>query len=248
MMRIDILTLFPEMFEKLFEYSIIGRARESNVVQIKVHNIRDYAHDKHKIVDDYPYGGGAGMVMKPEPIFETIESVKTESNISNCSTVLLSPKGRLFNQNIAKQLSLFDQIIFICGRYEGIDERVADHIATDEISIGDYILSGGEIPAMTVIDSIIRLLPGAIGSEQSLVEESHEGGLLEYPQYTRPAEYRGWQVPSVLLSGNHSEIARWRHSQSLLLTAAKRPDLITKISMTKEEKAFLHQSGIDINN
>jgi tRNA (guanine37-N1)-methyltransferase len=247
-MRIDILTLFPEMFEKLFDYSIIGRARECNVVQIKIHNIRDYAHDRHSIVDDYPYGGGAGMVMKPEPIFETVKAVKMESNIAGSSTILLSPKGRLFNQHIARELSSFDQLIFICGRYEGVDERVTEHVATDEISIGDYVVSGGEIPAMVVVDGVIRLLPGAIGSEQSLNEESHEAGLLEYPQYTRPPEYQGWKVPPVLLSGNHAEIAKWRRQQSLLMTATKRPDLLHTIDISREDKEFLHLSGIDYNN
>jgi tRNA (guanine37-N1)-methyltransferase len=247
-MRIDILTLFPEMFMGLFEYSIIGRAMERDIIKVKVHNIRDYAHDKHSVVDDYPYGGGAGMVMKPEPVFESVESIKEENGSTNATIILLSPKGRLFNQQTAKRLTSYDQIIMICGRYEGIDDRVAEHLATEEISVGDYILSGGEIPAMVITDSIIRLLPGAIGSEQSLNEESYEDGLLEYPQYTRPAEYRGWQVPSVLLSGHHSDIARWRRRQSLLLTAVRRPDLFAKISVTQEDKTFLRQSGLTINN
>jgi tRNA (guanine37-N1)-methyltransferase len=239
-MRIDILTLFPQMFDGLLSCSIISRARERDLVDIRLRDIRAYTHDKHNVVDDYPYGGGAGMVLKPAPIFEAVEAVKAELGLSSVPTILLSPQGRLFNQEIARDLANHQQLILICGHYEGIDERVAEHLATDEISIGDYLLSGGEIAAMVVTDCIVRLLPGVLGSEASLAEESHIGGLLEYPQYTRPSVYRGWATPSVLLSGDHSEIARWRHQQSLLRTAKRRPDLIKKAVLSREDKRLLN--------
>jgi tRNA (guanine37-N1)-methyltransferase len=241
-MHIDILTLFPQMFDGLLSCSIISRARERDLVDIRLRDIRTYTHDKHNVVDDYPYGGGAGMVLKPEPIFEAVEAVKAELGLSSVPTILLSPQGRLFNQEIARDLANYQQLILICGHYEGIDERVAEHLATDEISIGDYLLSGGEIAAMVVTDCIVRLLPGVLGSEASLAEESHIGGLLEYPQYTRPSVYRGWETPSVLLSGDHSEIARWRHQQSLLRTAKRRPDLIKKAVLSREDKRLLNEA------
>ena len=241
-MRIDILTLFPQMFDSLLNYSIIGRARERHLVDIRLHDIRAYTYDKHHVVDDYPYGGGAGMVLKPEPIFEAVEAVKEELGSSSVPTILLSPQGRLFNQEIARQLAGYQQLILICGHYEGIDERVAEHLANDEISIGDYLLSGGEVAAMVVVDCVVRLLPGVIGSEASLVEDSHTDGLLEYPQYTRPAVYRGWPVPSVLLSGNHSQIARWRRQQSLLRTAKRRPDLLEKATLSEEDEKLISEA------
>jgi tRNA (guanine37-N1)-methyltransferase len=194
-------------------------------------------------VDDYPYGGGAGMVLKPEPIFEAVDVIKRELVLSSVSTILLSPQGRLFNQEIARNLSAYQHLILICGRYEGVDERVAEHLISDEISIGDYLLSGGEAAAMVVVDCVIRLLPGVLGSEASLVEDSHIGGLLEYPQYTRPAEYRGWKVPEILLSGDHGEIARWRRQQSLLRTAKRRPDLIEKAVLSREDKRLLSEAS-----
>ena len=246
MLRIDILTLFPEAFSGYLAHSIIGRAAEKQVVDIRLHNIRDFTHDKHNTVDDYPYGGGAGMVMKPDPIFEAVEFVKTENPASDCRIVLLTPQGRLFTQELAGKLIEENHIILICGHYEGIDERVAQHLATDEISIGDYLLSGGEVAAMVIIDCLVRLLPGAIGSSVSLVEESHMEGLLEYPQYTRPPEYRGWKVPDVLLSGNHKEITDWRRAQSLRRTASRRPDLLNKASLTDKERKMLQ--SVDLNN
>jgi tRNA (guanine37-N1)-methyltransferase len=242
-MRIDILTLFPQMFDGLLSCSIIGRAIEHGLVDIELHDIRAYTHDKHNIVDDYPYGGGAGMVLKPEPIFEAVEDIKEELGSSLVSTILLSPQGRLFNQEIARKLAGCRNLILICGHYEGVDERVAEHLVSDEISIGDYLLSGGEVAAMVVVDCVIRLLPGVLGSEASLVEDSHIGGLLEYPQYTRPAVYRGWTVPEILLSGDHGEIARWRRQQSLLRTAKRRPDLMEKAVLSREDKRLLSEAS-----
>ena len=245
-LRIDVLTLFPEAFSGYLAHSIIGRAAEKQVVDIRLHNIRDFTHDKHNTVDDYPYGGGAGMVMKPDPIFEAVEFVKTENQAADCRIILLTPQGRLFTQELAGKLIEESNIILICGHYEGIDERVAQHLATDEISIGDYLLSGGEVAAMVIIDCLVRLLPGAIGSSTSLAEESHMESLLEYPQYTRPPEYRGWKVPDVLLSGNHKEIADWRRAQSLRRTASRRPDLLNKASLTDKEHKML--KSVDLNN
>jgi len=240
--RIDVLTLFPQMFEGLLGCGIVGRARERNVVDVVLHDIRAHTHDRHHVVDDYPYGGGAGMVLKPEPIFEAVEAVKQELGSSLVLTVLLSPQGRLFDQRTAWQLAEYRQLILICGHYEGVDERVAEYLADDEISIGDYLLGGGEVAAMVVIDCVVRLLPGAVGSEASLLEESHTDGLLEYPQYTRPTVYRGWGVPPVLLSGNHSQIARWRRQQSLHRTSKRRPDLIEKAILSEEDKKLLNET------
>ena len=242
-MRIDILTLFPQVFDGLLSWSVIGRARERHLVDVRLHDIRACTHDRHHVVDDYPYGGGPGMVLKPEPIFETVEVVKQELGLSSVPTILLSPQGRLLDQRIARQLASYHQLILICGHYEGVDERVAEHLADDEISIGDYLLSGGEVAAMVVVDCLVRLLPGALGSETSLVEDSHIGGLLEYPQYTRPAVYRGWEVPSVLLSGNHSQIARWRRQQRLLRTAKRRPDLVERAMLSKEDERLLSEAS-----
>jgi len=237
-MRVDILTLFPEMFRGPFEASIVGRAVEGGLVEIVLHNIRDYAWDKHQVVDDYPYGGGSGMVMKPEPIFEAVESVQAMAPEAGL-VVLLTPQGRLLDQQAVEDLARLPRLVLLCGRYEGVDERVREHLAQDEISIGDYVLSGGEIPAMVVVDAVVRRLPGALGSEVSLEEESHAQGLLEYPQYTRPAEFRGWSVPEVLLSGHHAEVARWRRRQSLLRTARRRPDLLARASLSAEEREMI---------
>ena len=242
-MRIDILTLFPQMFDGLLNCSIIARARERGLVDIRLHDIRAYTHDKHHVVDDYPYGGGAGMVLKPEPLFEAVDDIRTEIGASMVPIILLSPQGRLFNQAVAKDLAEYEHVILICGHYEGVDERVAEYLATDEISIGDYLLSGGEIAAMAVTDCIVRLLPGVLGSEESLTEESHIGGLLEYPQYTRPEKYRSWVVPSVLLSGDHGEVARWRRQQSLLRTAQRRPDLLEKAVLSTDDKKLLGKAS-----
>jgi len=230
--RIDILSLFPEMFAGPFSASILKRAVDRKLVSINIHNIRDYTHDKHHTVDDYPYGGGAGMVLKPEPIFEAVEAVKSgagaEREASGVPVVLLTAQGRLFCQPVAQELSGYSHLIFICGRYEGVDERVREHLATDEISVGDYVLSGGELAAMVVVDAVVRLLPGVLGSADSLVDDSHVSGLLEYPQYTRPAVYRGWAVPGVLVSGNHARVAEWRREQAVQRTLKRRSDLLDK--------------------
>ena len=224
-MRIDVFCLFPEMFVSPFNQSIVKRAKEQGLVDIVIHNIRDHTHDKHHTADDYPYGGGPGMVLKPEPIFEAIEATKQQINPGKVAIILLTPQGRLFSQQIAQELASHSHLMLICGHYEGVDERVHEHLATDEISIGDYVLSGGEPAAMVLVDAIVRLIPGVLGSQTSLNSDSHTGGLLEYPQYTRPQIYQGWSVPSVLLSGNHEEIARWRHQEAISRTAKRRPDL-----------------------
>lgn len=220
-MRIDILTLFPEMFTAL-DQSIIGRARESGLLEINVINIRDFSKDKHKKCDDAPFGGGAGMVMTPQPLFDAIESVKTKDSL----VILTSPRGQTFNQEMCKELSNFKHLIFVCGHYEGVDERIIELCIDREISIGDFVLTGGEIPAMAMVDAISRYVDGVLGNNQSLEEESFSSGLLEYPQYTRPAEFKGLKVPEVLLSGNHAEIAKFRKAQAEKITKARRPDII----------------------
>lgn len=234
-MRIDIVCLFPEVFASPFDYSIINRAKQRRLVEIVIHNIRDYVYDKHRTVDDYPYGGGPGMVLKPEPIFETVEAVKKQVDYSDSPIILLTPQGRLFTQQIAKELALCQNIMLICGHYEGVDERVREHLVTDEISIGDYVISGGELAAMVIADAVIRLIPGVLGSPISPSNDSHNNGLLEYPQYTRPKVYQGRTVPSVLLSGNHGEVARWRRDQAILRTAKRRPDLAKRVTSPAEE-------------
>lgn len=239
--RIDILTLFPEMFAGPLDYSIVRRAKEKGLADIIIHNIRDFAQDKHRTVDDYPYGGGAGMILKPEPIFRAVDTIKA-GGATPC-VILLSPQGRLFNQEVAEELSGRPHLVLICGHYEGVDERVRENLISDEISIGDYVLSGGELAAMVVVDALIRLLPGAVGSEVSIKSDSYSSGLLKYPQYTRPAVYRGWAVPEILLSGNHGEIARWRRQQALLRTLKQRPELLNKVSLSEAEKALI-QSAI----
>ncbi len=235
-MNIDILTLFPQMFPGPFSASILKRAIDRKLVNINIYNIRDYTHDKHHTVDDYAYGGGAGMVLKPEPIFEAVESIKSDikQGTGVLPVILLTPQGRLFSQQIAQELSRYNHLILICGRYEGVDERVRGHLVTDEISIGDYVLSGGELAAMVVVEAMVRLLPGVLGSEASLVDDSHVDGLLEYPQYTRPAVCRGWSVPEVLLSGNHAQIAKWRREQAIQRTLERRPELLDKVSLSKD--------------
>ena len=223
-MRIDILTLFPDMFAGPFDESIVARARAAGVVEVHIHNLRDWTSDRHRTVDDYPYGGGAGMLLKPEPLFAAIESVRGTTGY----VVLMTPQGAVFRQDVAADLAARPHLVLVCGHYEGVDERVREHAVDGELSIGDYVLSGGELPAMVVVDAVVRLLPGALGSSQSTAEESHSAGLLEYPQYTRPAEFRGWRVPDVLLSGNHGAITRWRQEQSLRRTETRRPDLVHK--------------------
>ena len=221
-MKIDVLTLFPAMFVGPLDESIVKRARQAGLLDLRLHNLRDYAHDRHKTVDDRPFGGGPGMLLKPEPIFEAVENLAREQT----RVVLLSPAGRSFNQAIARELAQCDDLLLISGHYEGFDERVREELADDELSIGDYVLTNGALPAMVVIDAVTRLLPGALGDDQSAHEESFSHGLLEYPQYTRPAEFRGLKVPEVLLSGNHAEIAKWRADQSRLRTKQRRPDLL----------------------
>jgi tRNA (guanine37-N1)-methyltransferase len=237
-MDIDILTLFPEVFQGIFNFGIFQRAIEQKLVSISVHNIRDYTHDKHHTVDDYPYGGGAGMVLKPDPVFEAVESIKREADTP---VILLSPQGRLFCQKIAQELASYRRLILICGHYEGVDERVSEHLVTDEISIGDYVLSGGEPAAVVVVDGVVRLIPGVLGSAESLIDDSHVGGLLEYPQYTRPPIFRGWSVPEVLLSGNHAQIAKWRHEQAILRTMKRRPELLEKAELSPKEKKLIEK-------
>ena len=226
-MRIDILTLFPEMFVGPLDASIVARAREQGLVEIALHNIRDWAFDKHRRVDDEPYGGGAGMVMKPEPLFAAVEAVQKQAE-PQAHVVLLTPQGRLLTQEVVEDLAGHPRLLLICGRYEGFDERIREHLADEEVSIGDYVLSGGEPAAIVLVDALVRRIPDALGNEASLDEESHTRGLLEYAQYTRPAEFRGWQVPEILLSGNHPEVEKWRRRQSLLRTAKRRPDLLSR--------------------
>ncbi len=250
MVHIDILSLFPEMFQGPFGIGILKRAIDRKLVSISIHNIRDYTHDKHATVDDYPYGGGAGMILKPEPIFEAVESIKSDicrkQGVSDidCYTlpiILLTPQGRLYSQHIAAELSTHRQMTLICGHYEGVDERVPEYLASDEISIGDYVLSGGELAAMVVVDAVVRLLPGVLGSQASLLEDSHVTGLLEYPQYTRPAVHRERSVPEVLLSGNHAQIAKWRREQAILRTLKRRPELLDKANLCSEERQLVER-------
>ena len=235
-MHIHILTLFPNMFTGPFNESIIKRAVERGLVKISIYNIRDYTSDKHHVVDDYSYGGGPGMVLKPEPIFEAVEVVRGERNVP---VILLTPQGRLFDQRKAEEIAGYDEVILLCGHYEGVDERVREHLAADEISIGDYVLSGGELAAMVVADAAVRHIPGVLGSDESAGEDSYATGLLEYPQYTRPPSFRGWEVPEMLLSGNHAESARWRREQSLRRTAQRRPDLLERADLSKKDREFL---------
>ena len=241
-MRIDILCLFPETFDSPLNQSIIKRARERGLVNIVIHNIRDYTHDKHHTVDDYPYGGGPGMVLKPEPVFEAAEAIKQQIGANEMPIILLTPQGRLFSQPVAQELVLHSHIMLICGHYEGLDERVCEYLVTDEISVGDYVLSGGELAALIMVDAIVRLIPEVLGSEDSASRDSHSNGLLEYPQYTRPQLYRGWSVPSVLLSGNHSEIAQWRRRQAILRTARRRPDLLKNANLCDKEKKWISEN------
>ncbi len=226
-MRIDILTIFPEMFDGPFAHSIIKRAKEKGLVEIHLHDIRDYSTDKHKRVDDYPFSGGAGMVMKVEPIVSLIEKLKEERNYDEI--IFMSPDGEVFNQGMANQMSSFENIILLCGHYKGIDERVREHFITKEISVGDYVLSGGEIAAMIVSDSLVRLIPGVLGDETSALSDSFQDGLLSPPIYTRPADFRGWKVPEILLSGNDKKITEWKLEQALERTKSRRPDLYKKL-------------------
>ncbi len=245
-MQIDILALFPEMFVSPFSAGIFQRAVDEGLVKVNTHNFRDYARDRHHTVDDTPYGGGAGMVLKPQPLFDATEAVVSQIRgggfDGELPVILLTPQGRLFNQKVARELSKYSHLILICGEYEGVDERIREHLVTDEISIGDYVLSSGEIAAMVVVNAVVRLIPGFVGSEESVAEDSHSEGLLEYPHYTRPPDFRGWRVPEVLLSGNHAEIAKWRREQSIIRTVKRRPDLLSQAKLTEEEKRIVEEA------
>jgi tRNA (guanine37-N1)-methyltransferase len=266
-MKIDILTIFPEFFQGPFQHGILGKARQAGLVQIEIRDLRGFTHDRHRTVDDRPFGGGEGMVLKPEPIFECIESLNVSSIAERSSqresVVLLSAQGQRFSQSVASELAKLDRLILICGRYEGVDERVGEHLADREISIGDYVLSGGELAAAIIVDAVTRLLPGAVGNENSTRQESFtsdagftedgpistcsSGGLLDYPHYTRPADFRGMVVPEVLFSGNHDEIRRWRRRTALRKTLRNRPDLLNAAALSEDDKKLLAQiKGEDI--
>jgi tRNA (guanine37-N1)-methyltransferase len=236
-MHFDVFTLLPETFIPYLQASILQKAAARGLVEFHVHNIRDYAHDKHHTTDDMPYGGGGGMVMKPEPVFEAVESILGMPPA--CPVVLMTPQGRVFNQKIAQELAGYERIALLCGRYEGIDERIREHLVTDEISIGDYVLTGGELPALILIDAISRHIPGVLGDPTGAEDDSHASGLLEYPHYTRPPEFRGWGVPEVLLSGDHGKIDKWRREQSIRRTLSKRPDMLENAPLTKDDKKLL---------
>lgn len=245
-MRFDILTLFPTMFDGPFTESILKRAQSANLIQIHLHNIRDYATDKHHVTDDTPYGGGGGMIMKVDPLVHAIESVRGDDTQS--PVIFLTPQGRVFTQKIAQELAQHDRLIFVCGRYEGVDERVRQLAITDEISIGDYVLTGGELPAMIIVDAVSRLVPDVLGARWAADEDSHATGLLEYPQYTRPAEFRGLIIPEILTSGNHQAVEKWRRMESLRRTFERRPDLLPTADLTPEEQAFIEQLTTEAKN
>ena len=249
-MRFDIITIFPDYFAGVFDFGIARRAKAAGLVEIEAHDLRRWTTDRHKIVDDRPFGGGDGMVLKPEPLFAAVEGLMGAASAEDLAgtrkrVVLLSPQGRVFEQELAAELAACEQVLLLCGRYEGVDERVAETLATDEVSIGDYVLSGGEPAAAVVVDAAVRLLPGALGSETSAVNESFSAdGLLDFPHYTRPPEFRGRRVPEVLVGGNHAEIARWRRRVALAKTARNRPDLIARAALTAEERSRLEEEAI----
>jgi tRNA (guanine37-N1)-methyltransferase len=244
-MHFEVFTLLPEVFLPYLQSSILQRARQRGLIDVRVHNIRDYTHDKHHTTDDTPYGGGGGMVMKPEPVFEAVESVlgltANQTQPQPVPIVLLTPQGRVFTQRVAEELSQHQQIAMLCGRYEGVDERIRQHLVTDEISIGDYVLTGGELPALIIIDAVSRLMPGVLGDPTGAQDDSHSMGLLEYPHYTKPSEFRGWKVPDVLLSGDHGKIESWRREQALTRTFKKRPDMIEKAELSKEDQKIVER-------
>lgn len=237
MIRFDILTLFPELFNAAFDASLLRKAIDKSLIEINLHNIRDYATGRHRVTDDIPFGGGGGMVMKVEPIARALDDVISDRD--NAAVILLSPQGEIFRQEIAEDLSIKKRIVLICGHYEGVDERVKDHLVDRELSIGDYVLTGGEYPAMVIIDAVSRLVPGFVGNSDSVLYDSFTTGLLEGPHYTRPREYRGWKVPEVLLSGHKKKIEEWRHASSLLRTLKRRPDLLEKAELTEEDKEII---------
>ncbi|MGG0336482.1 tRNA (guanosine(37)-N1)-methyltransferase TrmD [Priestia aryabhattai] len=238
-MKIDVLSLFPSMFDGVFGESILKKAQEKNAVELNVVNFREYSTNKHQNVDDYPYGGGAGMVLTPQPIFDAVE--KLTETAKKPRVILLCPQGERYTQAKAEELAAEEHLIFICGHYEGYDERIREQLVTDEISIGDYVLTGGELGAMVVIDSVVRLLPDVLGNNHSAVQDSHSTGLLEHPHYTRPADFRGLTVPEVLMSGNHKKIEQWRQKESLKRTLLRRPDMLEKIELTEEQKKLVAQ-------
>ncbi|MBN2677152.1 MAG: tRNA (guanosine(37)-N1)-methyltransferase TrmD [Anaerolineaceae bacterium] len=242
-MRVDLFSLFPQVFIPYLDVSIIQRAIQNGLVEIHSHDIRDWASDRHHTTDDVPYGGGGGMVLKPEPVFAAVEDIL--GSPPTCPLVLMTPQGRLFDQQTAFQLSQLDHLAILCGRYEGIDERIRKALVTDEISIGDYVVTGGELPALIILDAFIRLIPGALGDPDGAQDDSHASGLLEYPHYTRPVEFRGMRVPAVLQSGNHAEIASWRRSQALKRTYQRRPDLLKTASLSKKDIDYLDELSHD---
>lgn len=236
-MRFDIITIFSEIFRGVFEFGIIRRAVEAGLIDINLHDLRDYTFDRHRQVDDRPFGGGAGMVMKPEPLFRAVEAIT--HNATDATVVMLSPQGRLLTQRVAEELASRERVVLICGRYEGVDERVIERVADDEISIGDVVLSGGEIPAMVVVDAVTRLIPGALGCNESAERDSFADGLLDYPHYTRPVEYRGLKAPDVLISGHHGEIEKWRRRKAMQKTLSRRPDLLERRVLSEEERRLI---------
>ena len=237
MKQFFVLTLFPEMIEQTLSHSIMGRAQKEGHISVEAVNIRDFTLNKHKHVDDYPYGGGAGLVMQGQPIYDAYQSLLPKAE--HARVVFMTPQGRPFTQRVAEELAQEENLVFLCGHYEGIDERVIEEIVTDEISLGDFVLTGGELAAITIIDAVSRLVPGVLGKEESFADESFSEGLLEYPQYTKPADYNGWKVPEVLLSGHHANIARWRRKEALRRTLECRPDLLSGLKMTAEDKKLL---------
>jgi tRNA (guanine37-N1)-methyltransferase len=241
----DVFTLFPAIFEGPLNESILKRAQEIDQLSVALHDIRAYATDKHHITDDYPYGGGGGMVMKPEPIFAAVEHVLGAA-LPVTPVILTSPQGRPLNQKMAHELAQHERLALICGRYEGVDERVRQFLATNEISIGDYVLTGGELPALVLIDAITRLLPGVLGDAGAILDDSYAAGLLEYPHYTRPAEFRGYAVPQVLLSGHHAQIARWRRREALRRTWERRPDLLERVELSPADREFLDELALEL--
>jgi len=263
-MQFEVFTLLPEVFPPYLESSILKRAAQRGLINVRVHNIREYTQDKHHVTDDTPYGGGGGMVMKPEPIFEAVETVlglaapppsgtmQTQPEFdSKIPIILLTPQGRTFNQRVAEELSGYERIALLCGRYEGVDERIREHLVTDEISIGDYVLTGGELPALMIIDAVSRLIPGVLGDPTGAEDDSHSMGLLEYPHYTKPSEFRDWKVPEILLSGDHAKIDKWRREQALTRTFNKRPDMLETAELTEKDKEFVESlkskvEGIDL--
>lgn len=238
-MRFDVFTLFPGVFSPYINTSILQRAAANRLIEIQLHDIRQWASDKHHTTDDIPYGGGGGMVMKPEPVFAAVESVL--GSPPKCPLILLTPQGKPFDQSTAERLSQYERIGLLCGRYEGVDERIREHLASEELSIGDFVLSGGELPALMVIDAVARLLPGVLGDPEGAADDSFSSQLLEYPHYTRPPDFRGWGVPEVLVSGNHAAINRWRREQALVRTLTRRPDLLLKADLDKKDIRFLQE-------